>query len=287
MKAVLQHLRFAFSFLLLPVFLFSLYTIRVVNFKQPELWLLLIILHVLVYPASNAYNSTQDRDKGSVGLIKDPLPVPKNLLQISVGMDLAALLLSLFLPISTTVLLAVYIGFSRLYSWRKVRLKQYPYIGFLTVFLFQGALIYYTVLSTLSGVIQSFSGATLMAAFTASLFIGSIYPLSQIYQHQQDLEDGVVTISATLGFRNTFLFSGAQFLLATVLFSYSQLQNQHLVELMVWLACQLPVVLFFMYWFMQVMKNSSAADYRHAMRMNLIAAVAMNLSFLLLLAFGK
>jgi hypothetical protein len=40
----------------------------------------------------------------------------------------------------------------------------------------------------------------------ASLFIGSVYPLTQIYQHEADKKDGVTTISYKLGYVGTFFF---------------------------------------------------------------------------------
>ena len=35
--------------------------------------LIFVILHILVYPASNGYNSYMDRDEGSIGGLKNPL----------------------------------------------------------------------------------------------------------------------------------------------------------------------------------------------------------------------
>ncbi|HMT35427.1 MAG TPA: hypothetical protein PKC41_06190, partial [Chitinophagaceae bacterium] len=75
MKSILQHLRFPFSILLLPAFLFSYYFVDIPTPQPFTFGLLFFILHFFVYPASNAYNSTQDRDEGSVGLIKNPLPI--------------------------------------------------------------------------------------------------------------------------------------------------------------------------------------------------------------------
>jgi 1,4-dihydroxy-2-naphthoate octaprenyltransferase len=51
----------------------------------------------------------------------------------------------------------------------------------------------------------------------ASLFIGSVYPLTQIYQHEADKKDGVTSLSYKLGYSGTFVFSGIWFSIATVL----------------------------------------------------------------------
>lgn len=283
MKAIIQHLRFPFSMLLMPVFLFSLYFIPASEISAVNTGLLFIILHVLIYPASNAYNSTQDRDEGSVGLIKDPLPVPPLLLKVSLMMDLLAIGLSLFLNPVAAVLIVLYIVFSRLYSSRKVRLKRYPVTGFLTVFCCQGGLIYYIVQFACGAPAEALPYQSGFHAITASLFIGSMYPLSQIYQHEQDRRDGVFTISAMLGYRNTFLFSGLQFFLASILIAYLFMSAGNWQHVMIYASMQLPVIVFFLYWFYKVLKNVSEANYKNTMLMNLISACCMNSCFAILL----
>lgn len=287
MKPILQHLRFPFSILLMPVFLFAYYTFDVTHLKAQyvNIILLFIILHLLVYPASNAYNSTQDRDEGSVGLIKNPLPIPKQLFAITILFDLLAIIACSFIDYSTTILLVIYIIASRLYSWRRVRLKKYPILGFMTVFICQGALVFYMVMTILDTK-QDFVDALIIYspfALVASLFIGSIYPLSQIYQHEQDKKDGVYTISAMLGYRNTFLFSGIQFILATSILSYYYLRSHKLIEWFIYVTFQLPVIVFFIYWFYKVIRNTQEANFKNTMRMNLISALCMNLCFIILI----
>ena len=287
MKSIFQHLRFPFSLLLMPVFIFSCYVIEVTADKSKmfEVLVLFFILHVLVYPSSNAYNSTQDRDEGSVGLIEKPLPVPRSLLPITVIMDTCAIFLCFTIEVHTTVLLFVYILSSRLYSWRKVRLKKNPIIGFLTVFVCQGALIFWMVMSVLVPE-ESFISTvqeSLPIALVSSLFIGSIYPLSQIYQHKQDQRDGVYTMSAMLGYQNTFIFSGIQFLLANVILNSYLFVHGRLLDMIIYNVSQLPVIVFFLIWFLRVRKDTSKADFKHTMQMNIISAVCMNMCFIGLL----
>lgn len=287
MKPILQHLRFPFSILLMPVFLFACYTFdsEQVRTQFPNLILLFFILHLLVYPASNAYNSTQDRDEGSVGLIKNPLPIPKQLSVITILFDILAIIACLFIHPLTTILLTIYIIASRLYSWRTVRLKRYPILGFLTVFLCQGALVFLMVLSVLYPE-QNFKTAFvefLPFAFVSSLFIGSMYPLSQIYQHKQDKEDGVYTISAMLGYRKTFIFSGIQFMLASIIFNYSLFNEGKTIDMVIYNTSQLPVIIFFLIWFFRVIKDPTKADFKHTMQMNIVSALSMNTCFIILL----
>jgi 1,4-dihydroxy-2-naphthoate octaprenyltransferase len=44
-----------------------------------------------------------------------------------------------------------------------------------------------------------------------------------------------------------------------------------------------PVLVYFIWWFMQVHRNNEAANFKNAMRMNWIAAFCTNLAFISLL----
>ena len=122
----IKLLRFPFSIFLLPVTLFAFFYIHPkLDFN---LLLVFFIWHVLVFPASNGYNSFNDRDEGPIGGLKAP-PLPtKALLNLCNVMDGLAILLSLFVNFYFTFFVAIYILISRLYSNKNIRLKKYPFI---------------------------------------------------------------------------------------------------------------------------------------------------------------
>src|SRR5690554_3264405 len=132
-KDTIRHMRFRFSFFLLPVFLFALSQTLLVNWKNAVLSF--IILHFLVFPSSNGYNSYEDRDEGSIGGLKHPPRVNRNLYRVTLLFDLIALLLALFISAFFSFLVLVFIIMSRMYSYRGIRLKKYPVTGFLVVFI--------------------------------------------------------------------------------------------------------------------------------------------------------
>lgn len=264
----------------MPVFFFAMAELtHIGNDSRMDLVLLFVLLHVLVYPSSNAYNSLQDRDEGSIGLIRKPLPVPASLHSIVNVFDAMAILLALLINLHVTIMVMVYILFSRLYSYRGIRLKQYAIPGFLTVFIFQGGWIFMMV----QAISPDFDfRSSLPMAIVSSCLIGAIYPLSQIYQHQQDQADGVNSLSALLGYRGTFLFSGVLFITGTVLFTRWQFAHDEHMKVWILLACQGPVVSYFVYWFLKVWHDPGEASFEHTMRMNSIAAICMNLCFIIL-----
>lgn len=271
--STIQLLRFHFSFFLLPVYLFALSQAHQIEVRSALL--VFLILHLLVYPASNGYNSYMDRDQGPIGGLQKPMQPTRQLFHATLVLDAAAVVLSLLVDLRFALCILFYILASRAYSYRGIRLKQYPITGFLTVFLFQGAVIYYsTVVGAGSG--EKISWLALLAA---SLLIGASYPLTQIYQHEADAADGVVTISSLLGKRGSFLFSGIQFGLATAILYFLFRNSGGLWKWQLFLLYMLPVVLFFCYWWYQVWHDETRADFRNSLRMNLMATACMTLYF--------
>jgi len=284
MRSVIQHLRFPFSYLLMPVFLLSYVSVfHFTEINNFHVFLLFIILHLLVYPSSNAYNSVQDRDESSIGLIKEPLPIHKSLEWVSAIFDLVAVCLATFISIKTAGFILIYILVSRLYSYRKIRLKKYPIIGFLVVFIFQGAWIFYTTTTALGNRFTTSLENYHLIALASSCLIGAIYPLSQIYQHASDQADGVTTISYILGKKGTFIFSGIFFLIGSILLFLSIFQNEGYSGLILYLLFQLPSLIYFNNWFYKVIKDETQANFKHTMRMSLISATCMNAFFIYLL----
>jgi 1,4-dihydroxy-2-naphthoate polyprenyltransferase len=282
MKAIIQHLRFPFSLLLLPVFTFALSENNFsTNLLAFPVFILLFILHLLVYPSSNAYNSLQDADEGSIGLIENPLPVPKILGIITIVLDLCAIMLCLFFEKKFDIifLLASYIVASRLYSYRKIRLKKYAITGFLTVFIFQGLCIFM--------ITELVVGYTIhyLLAIASSFLIGSMYPLSQIYQHQQDADDGVKSLSILLGYRGTFIFSALMFAIGSCIILFTYWQDNRMNAILTFVISTLPILLYFLYWFYNVFQQTKKANYKNTMYMNIVSCVCLNICFLIILIF--
>lgn len=221
-----------------------------------------------------------DRDTESIGGVIKPMQPTRQLFIVSVVMDGTALLLSLLINVPTMAGVAVYILFSRLYSYRGIRLKQYPVIGFLTVILNQGGLIFYLVY--LAAVTQQHT-VPWAGILTAILLIGGFYPITQVYQHQADKKDGVTTISMLLGIKGTFLFCMGFYTLAFgcmffYITSFSSIRTFITIQLFF-----LPVLLYFFYWMNQVWKDAKQASFGHTMKMNWIASTCTNAAFIYIL----
>jgi 1,4-dihydroxy-2-naphthoate octaprenyltransferase len=243
--------------------------------------LIFFILHILVYPSSNGYNSFMDRDETPIGGVKAPLQPTRQLFYTSVIMDVSAIILSIFISYWFTFCIVAYIATSRAYSYRGIRLKKYPVAGYLTVILFQGAVTYFMVYHGSS--INKTLAVPPAGMVAASLLIGGFYPLTQIYQHEADKQDGVVTISALLGYRGTFIFTAIIYTLAMSILAWWFFSHEEQKKFMVLATMMLPILVYFFKWAGLVWKDARNANFTYTMRMNLLASVCTNLAFLTLL----
>lgn len=283
-----KHLRLHFSILLLPVFLFGLSQTPQVSYFGASLTF--IILHLLVYPASNVFNSFYDNDEGSIGGLKKPPPKNRKMLWLANSLDLTALTLSYWVADILCLLVLTYILASRAYSFRPIRLKKYPILGLLVIFIFQGGFTYIIsvvgstnfLLSSLNELVTWFSTDSIYAIFACSFQIGAVYPLTQVYQHKSDAADGVLTLSMKLGIRGTFLFSATFFLIATCFYGlhFATINISHFYSLLIF---QLPILCYFFYWAYLVWQNDTNANFKKTMWMNVVAASCLNLFFFYLI----
>ena len=114
-QSTFLHLRIPFSFFLLPIFLFA-WAI------EPKVDALLFgvaffIIHFLLYPASNVYNSYFDKDEQSIGGLKEPPKVSKEMYTYALIFDAAAVILGfLFINFTFALLLFIYGLVSKAYS---------------------------------------------------------------------------------------------------------------------------------------------------------------------------
>lgn len=280
-KSTLLHLRIPFSYYLLPVFFFAVATIEAEVGRQ-SFWMVFVILHFFVYPASNGYNSYFDKDEGSIGGLKNPPKVSKELYNVSILMDLAGLVLACFVNIQFALMVLVYGLVSKAYSHPKVRLKKYPYWGWYAAGFFQG---YFTFIMCVIGIAglsfhEVFTIVYQFPAVLCTLLLFGSYPMTQVYQHEEDYKRGDRTISIILGVLGTFYFTAGLFALATAGFVLYFYLFYDLFTSIVFLATLSPILIFFFIWYIKVRKDASNANFENTMRLNFISSTAFNLFFL-------
>ncbi|HEY6063075.1 MAG TPA: UbiA family prenyltransferase [Chitinophagaceae bacterium] len=277
--STIKLLRIPFSVFLSPLYFFALS--RVPDIRWDKAALIFIILHLMIYPASNGYNSYMDRDTESIGGLEKPPPPSRELFFVTIVLDTAALVLSILISPLFAVVALLYIGASKAYSYRGIRLKKFPVIGYLTVIIFQGALTFALVYygsNTDTQIWVPWQGMVICA-----LLIGGFYPLTQIYQHKQDLADGVATLSYKLGYTGTFVFCAIVYSLAWLFMIQYFMSMKEINKLLVISILFVPVIVYFIRWFLEVRQNKAAANFKNTMKMNWLAAICTNTAFIILL----
>ena len=286
MKNIILHLRIPFSLFLMPVFWFA------VSQSQNPNWGivggLFLVLHLLIYPASNAYNSYFDKDEGSIGGLENPPPVSIKLFYVSWILDIVAIIVTYFLGgWILSFALIIYSSISKAYSNDKIRLKKYPIISWVTVGIFQGAFTYLTVIQAVDKIElrEIWQNKYLFPAILSSLNLLGFYPMTQIYQHEEDARRGDMTMSRLLGIKGTFIFTASIFLFVTMgfFFYFQDTLIYNFSAFAIYLLVMSPVLIYFNLWFLKVLKNENQADFYHTMRLNMLGSICLNLFFILLL----
>jgi 4-hydroxybenzoate polyprenyltransferase len=222
-KDLLLHLRLHWQVMLAPLFLWGFVLAAGENARAlitPEFWLVFFIFHVLFYGGATALNSYYDQDEGPVGGLWEPPRVTHDLLVFSVALQVVGLVLLFFvsLPLFGLALVMGVVG--NAYSHPAVRLKAYPWSSLLAVSIFQGmggaaaGWLYATqdlqTLLTLKAI---------MGLLAAALIITGFYPLTQVYQREEDRKQGVISFAVYAG-EKCFLLAIVCFLSAAGLMGY-------------------------------------------------------------------
>jgi 4-hydroxybenzoate polyprenyltransferase len=279
--STIKHLRFLHSLVLTPVFFFALAQHPFTDFVPPLVLFLILVL--TIFPASHGFNSFYDRDEGSIGGLEAPPRVDVQLLSISIILEVIGIALTyLFFDLSSAVCLVLYGVASKLYSHPAVRLKAMPWVSLFIVGSFQGALIYLLVVKTTGHF--PFRASDYVGAGAAFLMVMATYPITQIYQHDEDRQRGDLTLSRVLGIKGTFLFSGLCLLLTFGSFLFIWDVGLPLVTFFI---LQLPAGIIFFQWMRAAVVDVGQANYRNTARCLHALTLTSSLGFVALLLLGR
>lgn len=284
-KSSWLHLRIPFSFFLSPVFLFAQATTG--NIDLIRSIIIFVLIHLFLYPASNGYNSYFDKDEDSIGGLKKPPPVDKGLYYLSLLFDAIAILGGLFISWQFAFMLFTYGMVSKAYSHPLVRIKKYPLGSWFITGFFQG---FFTFWMSVMGIESAGFEVILenriwIPALLSSAMLWGSYPMTQIYQHEEDARRGDITLSIKLGIRGTFGFTMAFFSATAAAFVVYFYQSQGIEISIFYLITMGPILGYFLFWRQKVWRDESNADFDHTMKLNLISSLCLNLLFCGLIFF--
>ncbi|MBV9581779.1 MAG: UbiA prenyltransferase family protein, partial [Chloroflexi bacterium] len=205
-QSLLIHLRLPFQLLLAPVFLWGWLVAG--GGWSPRLGLAFITFHVFLYGGASAYNSYYDRDEGPIGGLEHPPPVEPALLWFALAVEFVGCALTLLVNVPTFLLYVTILVIFTAYSHPSVRLKARPFASLAAVGLGQGVLAYLAGYAACSGELSAvWRPVGVLGALAAALLILGVYPLTQVFQIDEDRARGDRTVAVAWGTRTCFILA--------------------------------------------------------------------------------
>lgn len=176
-------------------------------------------VHLILFGGATAYNSFWDKDEGPIGGLKNPPKMANwmwmaSLLLQMIGLILAIPMGSLFLGIYALSMLLFWLYSSPWTRWKGQPVKSLVAIGISTGFC-----------SVLLGYLAAGNGilppVVLTAALGCTLILLSLYPVSQIYQQEEDTRRGDQTFAIRYGPKVVKQFFQIGFLAGLILITAS------------------------------------------------------------------
>jgi 4-hydroxybenzoate polyprenyltransferase len=189
-----------------------------------------------------AINSVFDKDEGDIGYLNTPPPLPPQLLAFSVALLASGQLLAFALPLGFRIDYAICFALSILYSVPPFRFKAVAGVDWLINMWGFGTL---TPLAGWAATGRPLdTGHALVLLGFCPLFAG-LFPLTQLYQVDEDRRRGDRTLALLLGLRASLGLAIACTLLAFALFGWAALILRIpawllIVPLAAWLCVLIP-----------------------------------------------
>ena len=114
----------------------------------------------------------------------------------------------------------------------------------------------------------------------------SVYPITQVYQHDEDGERGDLTLSLKLGIMGTFHFTAIAFLITTFCYLSYFFYYYDPQTMLIYFIFMSPLLIYYIIWYQKVKKNVDLADFGHTMKLNQLSALCLNTFFFLLIIFN-
>ena len=165
-----------------------------------------------------AINSVFDKDEGDIGYLNAPPPLPRHLLAFSVALLVGGQLLALTLPPAFQIAYAICFALSVLYSVPPFRFKAVAGVDWVINMWGFGTLTPFAGWAA-TGRPLDFGHGLVLLAF-CPLF-AALYPLTQLYQFDEDRRRGDRTLALILGMRASLLVASGCTILAFALFGWA------------------------------------------------------------------
>jgi len=178
----------------------------------------LVVWVVFLNGGTLAINSVFDKDEGDIGYLNAPPPLPRHLLAFSVALLAGGQLLAFALPVAFRIDYAICLVLSILYSVPPFRFKAVAGVDWVINMWGFGTLTPFAAWAATGRALDM--GHALVLLGFCPLFAG-LYPLTQLYQMEEDGRRGDRTLALMLGMRASLAVAIACIVLAFGLFAWA------------------------------------------------------------------
>lgn len=190
------HLRLHYQFFILSGgYLLAALFVEDVNWSQ--FWMQFLNVHVLLFGGATAYNSWWDKDEGPIGGLKSPPKMQRWMWLVSLQIQFVGLIWAYKAGLNFAIIYAVSMLFFWLYSTPLARWKGRPLLSLVAIGVSTGTN------SFLLGFLAA--GGYPITFFEDAIAVGvafvllSLYPVSQVFQTDEDSARGDQTFAARFG----------------------------------------------------------------------------------------
>ena len=228
-----------------------------------------------------ALNSAYDRDEGDVAYLRQPPPPPPYLAAFGLGLMLFGLMAALLLPAEYRLVYGLCLGLSILYSVPPFRFKSVPGADWIINMWGFGTLTPYAGWAATGLPVGTVGRLVLLGFFP---LFAALYPLTQIYQFEEDTRRGDRTLALWLGVRRSLVVAQVAAVLGFGFFGAAALQSRWsgnerwrwvplLVALLAWAVVLVP-------WLLR-QQHMTPRDHQHGMYRALMAWAVTDLAIVL------
>jgi len=207
------HLRLHYQFLLLSGG-FLLGGLMANEMNTLQFWLQFLNVHVLLFGGATAFNSWWDKDEGPIGGLKNPPEMRPWMRTASLGMMFLGLIWAFTVGWIYSLVYLISLILFWLYSTPAARWKGDPILSLFAIAFSTG---FNSVLLGALAAGGAIDFILLLSATGASLVLLSLYPVSQIFQTEEDLRRNDRTFAAVFGLQKVRMFFAVSFITGAVL----------------------------------------------------------------------
>ena len=273
-KHFILHLRLHYQFFILSGG-YLLGGLLADQMNSAQYWLQFLNVHLLLFGGATAYNSYWDKDEGPIGGLKNPPKMTRWMHPVSLAFMVAGWAWAVTIGWGYFLIFGLSLLLFWLYSTPHARWKGKPILSLAVIGISTGTNSVLLGFWAAGGV---FSWPILFGSMGAGLILLSLYPVSQVYQSEEDEKRGDVTFFRRYGLKVVQRFFAINFFAGMCLVSLSLFEFYRYPAIVLFILGLLTFVT--LHRFVSNLKGSEI-EYRDVMNIKFFASLSFVLFLLI------